>query len=166
MRERERETRFRKRCSPTLKVCYSVPFQPTSSIGESTRLSNNTLKRQKKKNAWWNIKCTWAVWLMANLIAVSTLLLWSVATSVLTVIEWNLFCWARPPIHSNCQSDDLCYSDSFLIYGKKKKTTQGLIPYVFFWLCKEPSAASSHLIISKHTLASQCISSPQANTLQ
>lgn len=33
-------------------------------------------------------------------------------------------------------------------------------------LHKEPSATDSHLIISKHTLANECIPSPQANTLQ
>lgn len=63
------------------------------------------------------------------------------------------------PIHSNCQSDDLCYSDSFLIY--KKQPPESLFHTHFsFRLCKEPSAVYSHLIISKHTLANEYISRP------
>ena len=100
---------------------------------------------------------TWVVWLIANLIAISTPLLWSAATPVLT--EWNLLCWAMAPCSQ--QLPNLCYSNSFLIY-KKQPPEREFIPHshTVFGCVRSPRPNYSRLTISKHTLEKAGISRP------
>lgn len=166
---RKKETRFRKCCSITWCKKFDTldPLPHTFNSG-TYYIKQEYVKKNNNNKVWWNIKLTWEVWLIANLIAISTRLLWCTATPVLIVIEWNLFCWARAPVHSNCQGDDLGYSDSFLIYRKQPPRRlfhtellagQGALSSLL------PSHRKISDILSKHTLTNECISSPRANTL-
>ena len=112
----------------------------------------------KKKRERENLQCTWMVWLIANLIAISAPLLWPYSDSC--VKSATCFAEQGPPVRSNCRSDDLCHSDTLFTknnHGKRVPSTQS---HRAFGRVSSPRPNSSHPTISQHTLPRAGISRP------
>lgn len=73
---------------------------------------------------------------MANLIAISILLLWSDGDSCVNSNRVKLALLSKGPRSPQLTSDDLCYSDSCLIY--KKNDQPRAYSYIFFGYARRP----------------------------
>lgn len=122
-------------------------------------------KYVKKKRNLENVEYTWMVWLIANLIAISTPLLWSYSDSCVNRVKLALL--SKGPLFvATATVMTSATATAFLFtknnHGKRAHSTQS---HRVSGRVSSPRPNSSHLTISKHTLARAGISRPTGKCL-